>query len=51
MEALAQMLEEERAVLCGARYRHDPDQTCSRAGYALGELVMVGRRVSVARGA
>jgi transposase-like protein len=49
MEALAQMLEEERAVLCGARYRHDPDRTCSRAGYAPGELVMGGRRVSVAR--
>lgn len=49
MEALAQMLEEERAARCGPRYRHDPERTSSRAGYAPGELVMGGRRVSVAR--
>jgi len=49
MQALAELLEEERAALCGPRYRHDPERTSSRAGYAPGELVMGGRRVSVAR--
>jgi transposase-like protein len=49
MKALREMLEEERAQLCGRRYRHDPERTCSRAGYAPGELVMGGRRVSVPR--
>lgn len=49
MKALAEMLEEERAALCGPRYRHDAERTCSRAGYAPGELVMGGRRVSVPR--
>jgi putative transposase len=49
MKALAEMLEEERAQLCGPRYRHDRERTCSRAGYAPGELVMGGRRVSVPR--
>jgi len=49
MKALAEMLEEERARLCGPRYQHDPERTCSRAGYAPGELVMGGRRVSVPR--
>jgi putative transposase len=49
MQALAELLEEERAALCGPRYRHDPERTKSRAGYAPGELVMGGRRVSVPR--
>jgi transposase-like protein len=49
MKALAEMLEDERVQLCGARYRHDRERTCSRAGYAQGELVMGGRRVSVPR--
>src|SRR3974377_858310 len=49
MKALAEMLEEERARLCGPRYQHDPERTFSRAGYAPGELVMGGRRVSVPR--
>jgi putative transposase len=49
MKALAEMLEQERASLCGPRYRHDAERTCSRAGYAPGELVMGGRRVSVPR--
>jgi putative transposase len=49
MKALAEMLEEERTALCGPRYRHDRERTCSRTGYAPGELVMGGRRVSVPR--
>jgi transposase-like protein len=43
------LLEQERAKLCGARYRHDPGRTASRAGYAPGELVLGGRRVQVKR--
>ena len=49
MEALAALLEEERTDLCGPRYEHDEGRACSRAGYAPGELVMGGRRVSVTR--
>lgn len=49
MEALAQMLEEERAALCGPRYAHDAERGCSRGGFAPSELVMGGRRVSVPR--
>jgi transposase-like protein len=49
MRALGMMLEEERSALCGPRYEHDAERTCSRAGYAPGELVMGGRRVSVPR--
>ncbi len=49
MQALGELLEEERAALCGPRYRHDPERTHSRAGYAPGELVLGGRRVSVPR--
>jgi hypothetical protein len=46
MKALAEMLEEEPAPL-GPRYRHDTERTCSRAGYAPGELVMGGRRATI----
>ena len=35
--------------VCGPRYAHDPEQTARRAGHARGELVLVGRRVSVQR--
>jgi putative transposase len=49
MQALAELLEEERTALCGPRYQHDAERTSSRAGYAPGELVMGGRRVSVPR--
>ncbi len=49
MQALSSMLEEERTALCGPRYEHNAERTCSRGGYAPGELVMGGRRVSVQR--
>ena len=49
MQALGELLEEERAALCGPRYQHDRQRTSSRAGYAPGELVMGGRRVAVPR--
>jgi transposase-like protein len=46
---LAALLEQEREVLCGPRYRHLAGRTASRNGYAPGELVLGGRRVSVKR--
>jgi putative transposase len=46
---LQALLEQERERLCGARYRHDPERKASRAGYAPGELVLGGRRVTVKR--
>lgn len=46
---LQALLEQERERLCGTRYRHNPERTASRAGYAPGELVLGGRRVTVKR--
>ncbi len=48
-EVLQALLEQERERLCGVRYRHDAGRTASRAGYAPGELVLGGRRVTVKR--
>lgn len=49
LSVLQALLEQERAQLCGVRYRHDADRGASRAGYAPGELVLGGRRVQVKR--
>ncbi len=49
LKMLEVLLEQDREELCGARYRHDPARTVTRAGYAAGELVLGGRRVSVKR--
>lgn len=49
MQAVAQMLEEERTEMCGPRYVHDAGRTKVRGGYAKGELVLGGRRVRVER--
>jgi transposase-like protein len=46
---LQALLEQERERLCGQRYKHDPARSASRAGYAPGELVLGGRRVTVQR--
>lgn len=46
---LQALLEQEREQLCGKRYKHDPARAASRAGYAPGELVLGGRRVTVQR--
>lgn len=46
---LQALLEQEREQLCGKRYKHDAARTASRAGYAPGELVLGGRRVTVRR--
>ncbi len=47
--ALAAVLEEERTATVGPRYAHLPTRMAHRAGTALGELVMGGRRVQVRR--
>jgi len=44
-----QMLEQEREVLCGARYKHDRERNAYRAGTTPGELALGGRRVTVRR--
>jgi putative transposase len=49
MAALADVLEQERAAVCGPRYAHQPERRAFRAGHALGELVLGGRRVQVER--
>ena len=49
MSVLLAVLEQEREKLCGVRYQHDATRAASRAGYADGEVVLGGRRVSVKR--
>jgi len=49
LKMLEVLLEQEREQLCGVRYQHDPARKVTRAGYAAGELVLGGRRVSVKR--
>jgi putative transposase len=49
MQALEGLLEDERTMVCGPRYRHDENRRAVRGGHARGELVMGGRRVSVRR--
>ena len=49
MAALADVLEQERATVCGPRYVHQTERRAFRAGHAVGELVFGGRRVQVER--
>lgn len=49
MSVLLAVLEQEREQLCGVRYQHDAGRAASRAGYANGEVVLGGRRVTVKR--
>src|SRR5271156_6936109 len=44
-----EVLEAERAVLCGARYAHQAERQALRAGHVPSSLVMGGRRVAVSR--
>lgn len=44
-----EMLEAERAEVCGARYRHDEERSAYRAGHVPSSLVLGGRRVKVKR--
>lgn len=49
MLGLQALLEAERTEVCGPRYGRGADRRASRAGHAIGELVMGGRRVQVRR--
>jgi putative transposase len=49
LRVLDAMLEEDRAVLCGPRYAHDPTRVASRAGTVASEVVLGGRKVPVQR--
>lgn len=49
LDALTELLEQERVTACGPRHARDPERTAYRAGHAPGELVMGGRRVGVRR--
>jgi putative transposase len=44
-----EVLEAERAALCGARYVHRYDRQALRAGHLASSLVLGGRRVAVSR--
>src|SRR5208282_5955600 len=44
-----EVLEAERAVLCGARYAHQAERQALRAGHVASSLVLGGRRVAVSR--
>ena len=49
MQTLDLLLEDERTLLCGERYRHDAERLAIRAGHAPGDLVLGGRKVHVSR--
>jgi putative transposase len=44
-----EVLEAERAALCGARYAHQAERRALRAGHVASSLVLGGRRVAVSR--
>jgi transposase-like protein len=49
LRVFAAMLEEDRTVLCGPRYAHQPERAASRAGTAPSEVVLGGRKVAIPR--
>jgi putative transposase len=49
MAALAELLESERAAVCGPRHARQKERRAYRAGHTRGELVMGGRRLSADR--
>ena len=49
LRVLDAMLEEDRTTLCGPRYAHQAARTASRAGAVPSEVVLGGRKVTVAR--
>lgn len=42
-----ELLERERAALCGLRYRHNRARSAFRGGHAASSLVLGGRRVGI----
>lgn len=49
MKHLYEVLEEERAAVCGPRYAQGPERVARRMGHVPGELVLGGRLVQVRR--
>ncbi len=49
LAAVMELLERERAALCGLRYRHNRARSAFRGGHAAGSLVLGGRRVAIRR--
>jgi transposase-like protein len=49
LKVFTTMLEEDRKVICGPRYAHEPDRAASRAGTAPSEVVLGGRKVPIRR--
>jgi hypothetical protein len=49
LAALGELLENERAAVCGPRHARQRERQAYRGGHARGELVMGGRRVSTGR--
>ena len=48
-EVLARLLEEDREQLCGPRRKKQEDRSAYRYGYDQGQVVLGGRKVSVAK--
>jgi len=49
LQVVQQLLEEDRAAICGTRYRHDEARVASRGGTTSSSVVLGGRRVVVRR--
>lgn len=49
LAAVMELLERERAALCGVRYRHDRARSAFRGGHVRSSLVLGGRRVAIGR--
>ena len=49
LKVFTAMLEEDRKVICGPRYAHEPDRPASRAGTVCSEVVLGGRKVAIRR--
>lgn len=49
LKVFTTMLEEDRTVICGPRYAHEPDRPASRAGTVASEVVLGGRKVAIRR--
>jgi putative transposase len=49
LAAVMELLEQERAALCGTRYRHNSNRLALRGGHVPSSLVLGGRRVVIRR--
>lgn len=49
VQVLQQLLEEDRAAICGTRYRHDGARVASRAGCSPSTVILGGRKVVLSR--